>query len=407
MTNARQLEDDEALLRELGVDLEPQLQSEPYTPKQERILTGFEDVVRFRETNGRAPQHGSHLDIFERIYAVRLDQLRKLPEEDLALLRSLDRFGLLVEPKAAGESADALSDEELLAALAEDDPEDIATLVHVQSLETKRETGSAEYIAERVKCEEFDLYRPLFDAAGADLASGRRITKPFEKDASIEQGDFFILSGQMVYVAAVGETFRTANADVQGRLRVIYSDGTESNILLRSLQRALYEKHRNGHRLTTPDLGPLFGDTFEDGDIPSGTIYVLRSLSKQPEIVELKDQLFKVGVTGGRVEERIANAERDPTFLLAPVEIVATWKLANIRRFRLEQIIHRVLGPAQLQLRAPARFGSPVEPREWFVVPLPVIDDLMRRIQDESIPGYVFDISSGALRKMAAQTRKD
>jgi hypothetical protein len=397
MKNAQELEGDD-LLEALGVETAAP-DTGGYTPRQERILAGFEDILRFHEKHGRAPQHGQHLDIFERLYAVRLDQLRKLPEEDISLLRPLDRFSLLTETKDSCLVADALSDDELLAALAEDNPDDIGTLLHVQSIESRREAEGAEYIAERTKCEDFDLYRPLFAAAEADLAAGRRVTKPFEKDASIEQGDFFILDGQMVYVAAVGETFKTVNADTQGRLRAIYSNGTESNILLRSLQRALYEEHRNGRRVTTPDLGPLFGGTLEDGDVESGTIYVLRSLSTQPELTALQGGLFKIGVTGGRVEDRIANAQRDPTFLLAPVEIVAQWKLANIHRFRLEKLLHRVLGPAQLRLSAPARFGGPVEPREWFVVPLSIINEVIERISDGTLIDYVYDPVTGSLVK--------
>ena len=398
MRNAQELEGDE-LLAALGIEPEePEIGG--YTARQERLLAGFEDVLRFRETNGRGPQHGEHLDIFERLYAVRLDQLRKQPEDDLALLRPLDRFGLLTEPETAT-PAEPLSDDELLAALTNDDPGGIGRLVHVQPLEAKRESAeSAEYVAERVKCENFDLYRPLFEAAEADLAAGRRFTKPFEKDASIEQGDFFILDGQVVYVAAIGETFKTSNADTQGRLRAIYSNGTESNLLLRSLQRALYEKHRNGRRLTTPDLGPLFGDTMEPDDAATGTIYVVQSLSAEPQIAALQGSLYKIGVTGGSVEDRIANSSRDPTFLLAPVETVRSWQLANIRPFQFEQLIHRVFASAQLRLNISGHFDRGYKPKEWFVVPLPVIDEAMQRTRDGSITDYVYDVNAGALRKM-------
>ncbi len=145
---------------------------------------------------------------------MRLDQLRKLSEEDLALLRPLDRFSLLAEPEV-GKPTDALSDDELLAALAEDTYGDIGTLVHVQSLEAKRETP--DYVADRVKCVDFDLYKPLFDVAQAELAAGRRTAKPFVKDTSIEAGDFFILSGQMVYVAAVGKPIKAPNGERDAR----------------------------------------------------------------------------------------------------------------------------------------------------------------------------------------------
>jgi hypothetical protein len=385
----------EDLLDELGVELEePEVGGS--TPRQERILAGFGDVLRFRESNGRVPRHSPTLDIFERIYAVRLEQLRKLPEDDLTLLRPLDRFDLLSEANDGGERVNTLTAEELLGELAEDEADDIGRLVHVQAIEARRD--APEYVADRVKCEDFDLYRPLFEAAQSDLAAGRRSAKRFVKDASIEAGDFFILNGQMVYVAAVGETFRAPNGGTNARLRAIYANGTESNLLLWSLQRALY-KDENGRRLTKPDLGPLFGDQLDPDDLHCGTIYAVRSLSKQPEIVALGDSLLKIGVTGGPVDARVRDAENDPTFLFAPVKVVATWQLANVRRFKLEGTIHRVFAAAQLQMHIPDRFGRHVQPQEWFLIPLPVLDQVIERIRDESITDYVYDPTVGTLRK--------
>lgn len=390
---AQELEGDE-LLDALGVEVdEPEVGG--YTPRQERILAGFEDIVRFRETHGHAPQHGPHQDIFQRLYAVRLDQIRKLPEDELAFLRPHDRFNLLAVPAETGERVEALSDDELLAALSEGTTDDIGTLVHVQSPGTKRE--SADYVAERVKCQDFDLYKPLFEAAQADLAAGRRVTKPFAKDGSIEAGDFFIVNGQMVYVASVGDPFKAPNGGTNARLRTIYANGTESNLLLWSLQRALY-KDENGRRLTTAELGPLFGNSMEADDVETGTIYVLRSLSKQPEVAALGDSLHKIGVTGGRVEDRIANAKADATYLYAPVEVVATWKLANVNRTRLEGTIHRVFAAAQLQMSLPGTPGRTVQPQEWFVVPLPIISEAVERIRDGSITTFVYELSSATLK---------
>jgi hypothetical protein len=392
MKNVQTLEGND-LLDALGVEVEePKVGG--YTPKQERILAGFEDVLRFRETHGHAPQHGQKLDIFERLYAVRLDQLRRLPEEDLALLRPLDRFDLLAAPTQGSERSEALSDDELLAALSEGATDDIGTLVHVQSPEAKRE--SPDYVAERVKCEDFDLYKPLFQAAEAELATRRRVAKPFARDGSIEAGDFFIVNGQMVYVASVGEPFKAPNGGTNARLRTIYANGTESNLLLWSLQRALY-KDENGRRITAADLGPLFGNTLENGDIASGTIYVLRSLSERPEIAAIRDSLHKIGVTSGRVEDRIAQAEHDATYLLAPVEVVAAWTLANINRFKLEQTFHRLFAAVQLDVTIHDRFGHPVQPREWFIVPLPAIDETVQRIRDGSITNFVYDPAEAML----------
>ena len=64
-----------------------------------------------------------------------------------------------------------------------------------------------------------------------------------------------------------------------------------------------------------------------------------------------------------------------PTFLLADVEVVATYELFNINRTKLENIIHRVFGRAQLEIEIVDRFGNPFMPREWFLVPLFVIDE--------------------------------
>jgi hypothetical protein len=393
MKRVQDLTGDE-LLDELGVELAEEAVG-GYTARQERIIAGFEDILRFYEANGHAPRHSHDGDIFERIYAVRLDQLRKLPAEDLSLLLPLDTHKLL-SGSAAPTPADSLADDDLLAELEEPAATDISVLRHVKPLEERREL--AEQIADRFPCNDFANFKPLFDQAQSELTTGVREAKRFIKDASIESGDFFILNGQLVYVDSVGESWRReSNGATDARLRVIYANGTESNLLLRSLQRGLY-KDENGRRLTQANLGPLFDNSIEPDDIPSGTIYVLRSLSTQPEITAIRDVLHKIGVTGGRVEDRICNAEKDATYLLAPVEVVATWKLANIRRFKFEQTIHRIFASAQLQLRLPDRFGIPVEPREWFVVPLPVINEVMERIQDESITGFVYDSAAGKLR---------
>ncbi len=160
---------------------------------------------------------------------------------------------------------------------------------------------------------------------------------------------------------------------------MIYSNGTESNLLRRSLQRALY-KDEAGRRLTEPTAGPLFGSTADEDDLESGTIYVLRSRSDHPVVVEHRDLIYKVGVTGGSVQARIAGAENDATYLLAGVDVVGTYKLFNINRTKLERLIHRALAPAQLDLETIDRFGHPVRPREWFLVPVQIIDEVVARI---------------------------
>lgn len=141
-------------------------------------------------------------------------------------------------------------------------------------------------------------------------------------------------------------------------------------------------------------------DQVIDSDRPSGTVYVLRSLSDHPEIASRRDLIHKIGVTGGSVPRRIANASADPTYLLADVKLVTTYKLYNIDRVKLEKLLHRVLEPARLVISLPDRFGKAVSPREWFLVPLFVIDEVIDRIRDGSITAYVYDPGKGALVKV-------
>jgi T5orf172 domain len=171
---------------------------------------------------------------------------------------------------------------------------------------------------------------------------------------------------------------------------VIFDNGTESNLLRRSLQRALY-KDEAGRRVTDPEAGPLFSDTAQDDDIESGTIYVLRSLSDYPYVAEHRQLIHKIGVTGGKIETRINNAENEATYLLAAVEVVASYKLFGINRTKLENLFHRIFAAAQLDLVINDRFGHPVKPKEWFLVPLLVIDEAVRRIRDGTITQYRYD----------------
>lgn len=395
--------DDDELLEALGVEVAP-IKAGGRTPREERIIAGFEDILRFHEAHKRAPQHGEGRDIFERLYAVRLDQLRKLPEAH-ALLAELDKPGLLSEAPATPINVNDLDEDALLAELGISsdlsDHADITVLRHVRSL---AERQVAEEIADRTPCEDFDKFQPLFERAERELKDGLRKAIAFKGEASVEQGNFFIVGGQFAYVAEKGEEFETSSRQPDARLRLIYGNGTESNLLMRSLQKALTQDG-NGRRLSDPDAGPLFGplfgpvfgDSAEPDDVKSGTIYVLRSLSKHPFVSEHRTLIHKIGVTGGKVETRIADAENQATYLLAPVEIVAEYRLHNLNRTKLENIFHRLFGTVQLDLTIEDRFGKPVKPREWFVVPLHVIDEAVERVRDGTITELFYDPQTARL----------
>lgn len=365
---------------------------------EERVIAGFEEIQRFVEKHGQVPQHGEDRDIFERLYAMRLDRLRALPE-CRALLEPLDHQGLLAGTPALGRSEnEAIDTDELASELADvAGGGDITVLRHVRSSAEKR---AAEEIADRKPCEDFETFRPLFERVQTEVKTGMRQSQPIEAGRrSIEAGDFFVLDGLTLYVAEVGEPLKTTAGEVDRRLRVIFSNGTESNLLLRSLQRAFYDDPA-ARRLVSPESGQLsFGDEFEADDVESGTIYVLRSLSDHPYVAQHRNIIHKIGVTGGRVEARIANAELDPTYLLAKVEVVASYKLAGINRTRMEKLFHRLFAPARLNITIHDRFGHPVQPEEWFLVPLFVIEEAVARIKDGTITGCIYDPSAVKLMK--------
>ena len=266
-------DEDDALLEELGVEVDGKPADSP-TPRAERVIAGFEDIQRFVAEKGRTPCHGEERDIFERLYAVRLDRLRGL-EDCRAILLPLDHQGLLAGgATAAAPAPEELDDDALLAELGVTaDAPNIIELRHVRPAAERRE---AEEIANRQKCEDFDRFRPLFQQVQQELESGLRQTIRFERKSEIAPERFYVLGGQKAYVAAMEEPFTNEHGNIDARLRVVFDNGTESNLLMRSLQKAL-QQDPAGRRIVEPTAGPLFSDRSEDGDEASGTVYVLGS----------------------------------------------------------------------------------------------------------------------------------
>lgn len=364
------------------------------SPIEERVIAGFEDIQRFVDNAGHPPLNGPENDIFERLYAVRLERLVANSAYH-EILAPLDHQGLLDTTIAADDDdeldMDALaSDLEDLDGLADD----ITNIRHVRPVAERK---AAEDVASRERCQDFDKFKPMFEQVQTELKSGVRVTRPFELKAEIQQGSLFIVGGQKAYVADKGEVFLNAQSRTDARLRVIFDNGTESDLLMRSLQRALH-KDDASRRITNPNAGPLFADATVDDDEASGVIYVLRSKSDLPVVAENRDLLHKIGVTGGSVEKRVANAKLDPTFLMADVEIVTTYELFNINRVKLENLLHRIFEAARLDIEIKDRFGHPVTPREWFLVPLFAIDEAVERIRNGSIQGMAYDPETASLR---------
>jgi len=396
MAKAKFTQEDDELLADLGVEVDSDVKGE-HTPREARIIAGFEEIEAFYEKNGQLAKHGDDRDIFERLYATRLEAILQ-SKECLDILKSRDRHGLLANASAiTTDLTEPIDDDTLLEELGITvvDDSGITKLTHVKSSVEKR---AAEEIGHRALCQDFSKYRDLFQKVKDEIKEGVRKTMRFKQDASITQGEFFILNGQIAYIDKVGDLSEDSYGKLDGRLRIIFDNGTESNILMRSLQKALY-KDEAGRRVTNPNAGPLFDDQVADDDQESGTIYVLKSKSNHPDIKTKNNVLHKIGVTGGDVEKRIANAKIDPTFLMADVEVIATYSLYNINRSKLENLLHRFFEDARLNINIVDRFGTPVVPREWFLVPLFVIDEVVDKLKEGTLTDYYYDAKAVKLVK--------
>lgn len=390
-------EEDDALLGALGVEVEVK-KAAKYTKEEERIIAGFEEISRFVEENGRAPQHGEGKDIFERLYAVRLDRLNE-QAKCRELLLPMDHHGLLSLHDAGGDelSEEAMNDEELLDALGvEDEVSSIQELKHVRS---NKEIRTAEEVASREKCEDFERFKPLFDQVQDELKADIRQMIRCNNKTDVKVGDLFVLSGQTAYIEGASESFTDEEGRADRRLRVIFNNGTESGMLRRSFQKRLWEDDAARRIVTPDDMGPLFSDRVCEEDQASGVIYVLRSKSEQPYISDNRNLIHKIGFTTGNVKSRIADAVNQPTYLLAEVEIVATYALYNVNANKLENLLHKLFSPARLDLEIKDRFGKPFQPREWFLVPLHIIKEAVDKIIDGTISDYKYDPQKACLVK--------
>lgn len=342
-----------------------------YDPEVEKFL----EVVDFVKVNGREPKKAT-TDLAERSLASRLIGIRKDPKR-LEYLKQFDEIGLLKEAQNEVEipiisSIDDIltkgSSELLDASLFNSK---VSSIFDTTSLE--KVTTMPEYIAKRKKANDFSEYNELFKQCHKELTEGKRKIVAFKNEQDIHANSFYILNGVLLYVQTVGERKRI-KGKINARLRCIFENGTESDMLLRSLSAELY---KNGRRVTDNEETLL--DNFIADDISSGFIYVLRSLSTDPQISSIKD-LYKIGFTKGSVEDRIRNAENQSTYLYAPVEIVTTYQVFNMNVSKFEKAIHHSLANNNLDVSILGANGKMLVPKEWFVVTLDKLQEVINNI---------------------------
>ena len=249
-------------------------------------------------------------------------------------------------------------------------------MFNLRHVTARTEPTQPDYIAQRQPCRDFAAFQSRFEACQEDLSAGRRQLLPFVKQQRIEVGKFFTLRGVLLLVVSVEEGSDRKTSPRRGqrptsnpRLRCIFENGTESDMLERSLEASLY---KDGRRVTELSEDLLKHLMVTADDAKSGHIYVLRSLSQAPEIVSVPN-LYKIGLARKSIEQRIRNAASEPTYLLAPVALVATYQLFNVNLPKVERLLHRFFDAATVKVQVKDSAGRYTTPKEWFSVPLEVI----------------------------------
>lgn len=255
----------------------------------------------------------------------------------------------------------------------------------------KAKKDNPDYVARRRLCEDFAQFKPVFERMHSDLKKGKRQLKRVAKTASLVEGHCYFVEGQMVLLHSILETKKGANGLPDGRTRCIYENGTESDIFLQTLRKGVVA---NGYAITETDdemQNRFFNvDDVKKEDKVTGYIYVLRSLSENPEIKDIK-YLYKIGLTTQKVEERVANAEHEPTYLMAPVEIVSTYMIVNMHSQKFEDLVHKVLHEVNFRFKVADDKGEMHEATEWYQVPLEIIDSIIQKIMNGTIVFFSYN----------------
>ncbi|MBL7004940.1 MAG: GIY-YIG nuclease family protein [Gammaproteobacteria bacterium] len=371
-----------------------------------RLKASFEEINQFIDTNGHEPRKSR--EIHERKLFSRLENLKQSPEK-AAMLLDLDKHNLLddvevPEPLIIETIDDVLDADPLgLLSLCDDGDNgnkesDIFDLTNLPS----QPRALTDFVAKRKPCKDFVNYEAQFIQVQSELKNNKRkLTHFTDKGEALVQGNYYILGGillylESIYISSPEKTIEGKRFRKDGRTRCIFENGTESNMLYRSLAKSLYqggkivsqtEDHIN--KLLQENLGTNDGINKEEDEL-TGTIYILKSLSNNVEIQSLQN-LYKVGFSTTSVEKRIANAENEPTYLMSPVKIVAEYEAYNINTQKFENLLHRFLADVCLDLKVADSKGRLHQPREWFIAPIDVINRAIELIVTRQIQHYRYD----------------
>lgn len=358
----------------------------------ERLAASFDEINDFIEKNEKEPEPNiNDISGEHRLYSI-LKGLRDNDEKMLAL-EPQDKYELLNTIKKEINSIDDIFGDDSLDILG-DDSGGIFDFKHTPK---DFERAKADFVGKRVKCKDFDKYEDIFKEVQNDLALGKRKLVDF-KEPNLREGNYYVHNGILFLLESITfekeDHYKDDGTRVRkdGRTRCIFENGTESNILKRSVEKNLY---KNGKVVTqnVDNVIKEFTETFNgitEEDKETGHIYVLTSQSKKEEISSIEN-LYKIGYSSTSVQERIKNAENEPTYLMAPVKIESSWMVFNVNAQKFEQLIHQFFGNCCLEVDVFDNKGIRHTPREWFIVPLVAIEQAISLIENGEIVNYRYD----------------
>ncbi len=355
--------------------------------EEERAVEKLEEINNFIDKNGRMPSDDSD-DILERSLASRIKGFNDPVNMGMAKkLKSIDRHNLLsvTETQPTEISLDDIIKNDPYGMFTSDSDDSIFNIKHGKP--ANRSVGTFDHVAKQKKCKDFDKFEPLFKQCHEDLKNKKRSLVKFTKEETIVHGNFFVLRGMLLYVDSVGN-FEYRNHRQQARTRCIYENGTESDILRNSLAKTMYSEGQ----MVTKNVDDVLDDMKDvtDEDKSAGYIYVLKSLSKDPQIKGIQD-LYKIGWSSTSVKDRIKNAANEPTYLMAKVKIVATYQTFNVNTQKFEDLLHRFFKPAQVKIDVFDSNGTRCSPQEWFQVPFGIIQQAIALLNSGEITKYKYD----------------
>lgn len=280
---------------------------------------------------------------------------------------------------------------------------------------------SKESAARAERCRDFELYAAFFNDVKVLLRQGALALRPFKGyEHDPEPGRLFIVNGLYAMVSfADKENVVQRSHRKEYRIRVILSNETEVSPFVNSFYERLNDDTESREIVAINAEGEEFCKNLRESlekinalkndpaasnkqNLISGHLYILKSLSRNPEILRFKQssELIKIGFCTTSVETRIANAEHEPTYLCAPVQIVRDYTCKGIDPHQFEKLVHALLCDHRLNVTVTDEKGKSYQPREWFTVSVKTACELVDRILDNTIMQYRVDPLEGRLIKV-------